>query len=602
MKEGAGRFFPYSDGVKMQKNEQLELTITDLSEEGLGIGKRDGFVWLVKGALIGDRILAQALKLKKHYGFARLIELLTPSPDRVEAPCRIAGQCGGCQLQSLKYSAQLKFKTRKLFTDLCRIGGVEEAFLREISDPIVGMENPLRYRNKAQYPIARDRMGRPAAGFYAGRSHRLIPCEDCLIGAEENRDILSILLRWMERFDIPPYDEGSGKGLIRHALIRKGYYSGEWMLCLVINGRSLPHWESLLSELKEAETPDPEDPEGEGFGAEFPSAGKEEGRENGGKRARSKIRLRSFSFSIHTGRDNVIMGREIVNLYGPGFIEDRIQGIRFRISPLSFYQVNPVQTERIYETVLEFSALSGTEIVFDLYCGIGTISLLLSAAARRVYGIEIIPDAVRDARENAERNGIENAYFFTGAAEELLPRWHAEHPGERIDLVCVDPPRKGCDERCLETIISMSPERLIYVSCDPATLARDIKYLREHGYELKRVRPFDNFPETVHVETVCLLSKFSGAKSHISGKVEMDEMDLTAAESKATYAEIRNWVQENYGFRVTNLNIAQVKRKHGIIERENHNKPKSEDSRHPRCPEEKEKAIEEALKHFQMIE
>ncbi|MCR5009083.1 MAG: 23S rRNA (uracil(1939)-C(5))-methyltransferase RlmD [Oribacterium sp.] len=456
----------------MKKNEQFTVTIEDFSSEGLGIGKTDaGFVWFIKDTVIGDTVLAAATKVKKNYGFARLVKVLEKSEFRAEPPCPIAGKCGGCQLQQMSYEAQLQFKKDKVYNDLLRIGDVEKEVLDKTFEPVVGMTEPFRYRNKAQFPIARNKDGRIIAGFYAGRTHSVIECEDCLLGVKENKIILDKIIAWMERYDIDPYDEASGKGLVRHVLIRKGFKSGELMVCLVINGRSLPCKEELVKEL----------------------CGKEG--------------VDSLSFSVNTERTNVIMGTQIVDIYGPGYIEDSIGNIKFRISPLSFYQVNPVQTEQMYGAALEFADLKGTENVWDLYCGIGTISLFMSQKAKKVYGVEIIPEAIRDAKQNAELNGIANAEFYVGAAEEVLPEWYKQHPEERIDVVCVDPPRKGCDERALATIVDMAPEKLVYVSCDPATLARDVKYLRNQGYELRRVRPVDNFCETVHVETVVGLQK-----------------------------------------------------------------------------------------------
>lgn len=454
----------------MEKNQQFQVTITDYSSEGLGIGKTEGqFVWFIKDTVIGDEVIAAATKVKKHYGFARLVKLVNPSPARETPACPIARQCGGCQLQQMRYPAQLHFKQEKVYNNLLRIGEVPKALLDEVFQPIVGMESPFRYRNKAQYPIRRDKSGKIIAGFYAGRTHDVIACDDCLLGVEENKAILNAIVTWMEDYSIDPYDEKSGEGLVRHVLCRKGFRSGQHMVCLVINGTRLPHQEALVEKL----------------------CGQ----------------VDSLSFSVNTENTNVIMGTKIVHLYGPGHIEDSIGEVRFRISPLSFYQVNPVQTEEMYGAALEFADLQGTENVWDLYCGIGTISLFLSQKAKQVYGVEIIPEAIEDARQNAALNGITNAEFYVGAAEEVLPAWYETHPDECIDVVCVDPPRKGCDEKALNTIVQMAPEKLVYVSCDSATLARDVKYLRAAGYELRHVRPVDNFPETVHVETVALLTK-----------------------------------------------------------------------------------------------
>ena len=461
----------------IKKNDEFELKITDLSDDGAGIGRNDGFIWFVKDAVIGDRILAGATKVKKNYGFARLVRVLEPSPDRIAPECPIARSCGGCQLQQLNYDAQLRFKFEKVLNDLKRIGGFENA--EKLFRPIIGMPVPFRYRNKAIYPIRRNREGRIIAGFFAGRTHSVIECEDCLLGIEENRKVLDIVIRFMERQGIDPYDEINHRGTVRHVLIRKGFFTGELMVCIVINAPDLKDAEELCRMLKEA----------------LPA-------------------LRSFSLSINTEKTNVIMGTKLKHLLGPGYIEDEIHepdaAVRFRISPLSFFQVNSVQMERLYRTALEYAGLTGKETVWDLYCGVGTISLFLAKHAAKVYGVEVIPEAIDNARENAELNGIRNAEFFVGKAEEVLPAWYEkeyEKSGERIDVIVVDPPRKGCDENCLRTIVQIGPERVVYVSCDPATLARDLKYLCANGYTLSRVQPVDMFPQTVHIETIVLLQR-----------------------------------------------------------------------------------------------
>ena len=421
----------------------------------------------MKDALIGDKIEASAMKMKKNYGFARLVKVLEPAPGRVEARCPVARACGGCQMQELSYAEQLKFKEKKVYNHLKRIGGLENIPM----EPIIGMEHPWRYRNKAQFPIGTGKDGYPVAGFYAGRTHSLIPVPDldCLLGCEENKILLSIVLTFMREFKISAYDENLHKGLVRHVLLRKGFSSGELMVCLVINGNKLPHADEFVERMK--------------------AAG-----------------VASVSLSVNKEKTNVIMGLEIINLYGPGYITDKIGNIEYRISPLSFYQVNPVQTERLYGTALEFADLSGGETVWDLYCGIGTISSFLAQKAGKVYGVEIIPEAIDDARANAERNGIKNVEFFVGKAEEVLPEQYEKNQ-IYADVIVVDPPRKGCDVVCLETILKMAPKKVVYVSCDSSTLARDVKYLCENGYEVKRVRPVDMFPMSGHVETVVRLDR-----------------------------------------------------------------------------------------------
>ena len=453
--------------MEIKKNDIFVITIEDMSEDGAGIGKLDGYIWFVKDALIGDVIEASAMKMKKNYGFARLVRVLEPAPGRVEAKCPVARACGGCQMQELDYAEQLKFKEKKVFNHLKRIGGMEEIPM----EPIIGMEHPWRYRNKAQFPIGTGKDGQPIAGFYAGRTHSLIPVPelDCLLGCEENKELLRVILDFMKEFKISAYDENLHKGLVRHALLRKGFSSNELMVCLVINGNKLPHAEQFVERLLEL-----------------------------------PMNVASISLSVNKEKTNVIMGTEIINLYGPGYITDKIGNIEYRISPLSFYQVNPVQTERLYGTALEFADLSGGETVWDLYCGIGTISSFLAQKAGKVYGVEIIPEAIDDARANAERNGIKNVEFFVGKAEEVLPEQYEKNQ-VYADVIVVDPPRKGCDSVCLDTILKMAPKKVVYVSCDSSTLARDVKYLCENGYEVKRVRPVDMFPMSGHVETVCRL-------------------------------------------------------------------------------------------------
>ena len=551
--------------MNYKKNDIVVIKIEDMGTEGEGIGKAEGFPLFVKDAVIGDEIKARIVKVKKNYGYGRLEEILTPSPFRATPRCTYHRQCGGCQLQSLSYDKQLEFKQQKVRNNLLRIGGFSAEELERIMEPIVGMEDCWHYRNKAQFPIGTDKQGNPIAGFYAGRTHTIIANTDCALGVSENKEILEAVLLWMRSYRIPAYEEKSGKGLVRHVLIRKGFTSGELMVCLVINGRKLPKAKELVEALMQIKN------------------------------------MTSVSYSINEKNTNVIMGTEIVPLWGKETIQDAIDDISFSISPLSFYQVNPVQTKKLYELAVEYAQLTGKETVWDLYCGIGTISLFMARRAGRVYGVEIIPQAIRDAKENAERNGIKNAEFFVGKAEEVLPEKYARE-GISADVIVVDPPRKGCDEKCLETMLKMHPERIVYVSCDSATLARDLKLLREGGYEPVRVRAVDQFPMSVHVECVVLLSKHHEVKHHVNVRLDMDELDITSAESKATYEEIKSYVaKHNEGMKVSNLYIAQVKAKYGIIERENYNKAKSDNVRQPQCPKEKEKAIEAALKYFQMI-
>lgn len=452
--------------MDFKKNDIVTVTIEDMGKDGEGIGKVDGFTLFIKDAVIGDVVEAKLMKVKKNYGYARLMKIVTPSADRVEPKCPVYRQCGGCQIQALDYQAQLKFKERKVRGNLERIGGFTDIPL----EPIMGMEEPYHYRNKAQFPVGMDKNGEIVTGFYAGRTHDIIPNTKCYLGSEGNEEILQVVLDYMKTYNVSAYDEAKGKGLVRHILIRTGFTSGEIMVCLVINGKKLPKSEKLVEALKKIQG------------------------------------MTSITFNVNEKRTNVILGEEIKLLWGRTYIQDNIGDITYRISPLSFYQVNPVQTKKLYETALEYADLKGEETVWDLYCGIGTISLFLAQRAKQVYGVEIVPQAIEDARENAVLNHIENAKFYVGKAEEVLPELY-DQEGIYADVIVVDPPRKGCDEKCLETIVKMQPKRVVYVSCDSATLARDLRYLCDRGYEVKRVRGCDMFPMTGHVETVVLMTR-----------------------------------------------------------------------------------------------
>lgn len=450
--------------MEFKKNDSVTVSVTDMGQDGEGIGKAEGYTLFIKDAVVGDKVRAKVIKAKKNYGYARLMEVLEPSPDRVEPRCSCARQCGGCQIQALSYQRQLQFKEEKVRNVLERIGGFEKIPLQ----PIIGMENPYRYRNKAQFPIGTDREGRPIAGFYAGRTHTIIPQEDCVLGVRENKAILEVILGFMEEFSIPAYREEEGSGLVRHVLIRYGFATKEIMVCVVINGDRLPKAEILAERLSDI-------------------AG-----------------MTSISINKNKRRTNVILGEEVEVIWGRPFIEDVLDGVRYQISPLSFYQVNPVQTKVLYEKALQYAGLHGTETVWDLYCGIGTISLFLARQAGKVYGVEIVPQAIEDARRNAALNGMENVEFMVGKAEEILPEKY-EKEGVSADVIVVDPPRKGCDPELLDTMLQIRPKRIVYVSCDPATLARDLRLLCAGGYKLQKVQPVDQFPHSVHVENVCLL-------------------------------------------------------------------------------------------------
>lgn len=553
----------------MNKNDIVTVEITDIGVSGEGIGHVDGYTLFIKDAVIGDVVEAKVMKAKKNYGYARLMKVITPSEYRVEPKCVFARRCGGCQIQEMSYDRQLVFKDQKIRGNLERIGGFTKDQIDTVMQPVVGMEHPFGYRNKAQFPFGTDKEGNPITGFYAGRTHDIIANTDCALGVEQNKEILEIILQYMRENKIKSYDEKTGKGLIRHALIRYGFKTKEIMVCLVVNGKKLPKAERLIEKLIQIEG------------------------------------MTSITISPNTRRDNVIMGDSYEILWGQGYITDYIGNVKYQISPLSFYQVNPVQTEKLYGLALEYADLKGDETVWDLYCGIGTISLFLAQKAKQVYGVEIVPQAIDDAKENAKINAIDNAEFFVGKAEEVLPEYYAEyereHNGEtaHADVIVVDPPRKGCDETLLETIVKMQPEKVVYVSCDSATLARDLKYLCANGYEIKMCRGVDQFPQSVHVETVCLLSR-----EKVDGYVNVDlDTDKIVSKSKtgtATYKEIKEYINDKYGFTVSSLNIAQIKDKCGLDKRKNYNKG-AEGHKVPACPEKKEKAILDAFEHLGLV-
>ena len=558
--------------MEFRKNDLVTLEIEDCGIDGEGIGKADGFTVFVKDAVIGDTVTAKIIKAKKNYGYGRLMEVLKPSPHRVEPKCEFARQCGGCQLQALSYDQQLVFKTNKVKGHLERIGGFTDIPM----EPIIGMDELFHYRNKAQFPVGRNKEGKIVTGFYAGRTHNIIENRDCALGVAENKEVLDRVIAHMEKYGIEPYNEATGKGLVRHVLIRYGYFTKEVMVCLILNGNKIPKEEQLVKSL-----------------CEIPG-------------------MTSITINVNKKHSNVILGEEIRLLWGQEYITDRIGDISYQISPLSFYQVNPMQTQKLYAKALEYADLHGQETVWDLYCGIGTISLFLAQKAKFVRGVEIVPAAIENAKENAKLNGLENTEFFVGKAEEVLPREYKKN-GVYADVIVVDPPRKGCDETLLETMIEMNPERIVYVSCDSATLARDLKYLCERGYELRKVCPVDQFGMTVHVETVVLLSH-KKPDGHINVKVEFGEgegkvpLDNIAKRAetykpkeRVTYKMIKEYIEAKYGFKVHTAYIAEVKRDLGLpmYDAPNAVEELKQPRKHPTV--EKVEAIKDALKHFEVI-
>ena len=558
--------------MEFRKNDLVTLEIEDCGIDGEGIGKADGFTVFVKDAVIGDTVTAKIIKAKKNYGYGRLMEVLKPSPYRVEPKCEFARQCGGCQLQALSYDQQLVFKTNKVKGHLERIGGFTDIPM----EPIIGMDELFHYRNKAQFPVGRNKEGKIVTGFYAGRTHNIIENRDCALGVAENKEVLDRVIAHMEKYGIEPYNEATGKGLVRHVLIRYGYFTKEVMVCLILNGNKFPKEEQLVKSL-----------------CEIPG-------------------MTSITINVNKKHSNVILGEEIRLLWGQEYITDRIGDISYQISPLSFYQVNPMQTQKLYAKALEYADLHGQETVWDLYCGIGTISLFLAQKAKFVRGVEIVPAAIENAKENAKLNGLENTEFFVGKAEEVLPREYKKN-GVYADVIVVDPPRKGCDETLLETMIEMNPERIVYVSCDSATLARDLKYLCERGYELRKVCPVDQFGMTVHVETVVLLShKKADSYIHIDvefgegeGKIPVDSIAKRAEaykpKEKVTYKMIKEYIEAKYGFKVHTAYIAEVKRNLGLpmYDAPNAVEELKQPRKHP-TPE-KVEAIKDALRYFAVI-
>ena len=581
--------------MSYSKNDCVELTIEDIGVSGEGIGKVDGYTLFVKDTVIGDVVRVKIMKAKKNYGYARLMDIIKPSKDRVEPACPIARQCGGCQIQAMNYNAQLKYKQKLVKDNLLRISGLTEGVDYEMCE-ILGMDTPFRYRNKAQYPVGEDKDGNIVMGFYAGHTHSIIACpdDDCMLGHRDNAFILNAVKEWMKEYRVRAYNENIHKGTVRHVLVRTGYHTDEVMVCLVTK--------KMLR--KEAA--------------------------DGLVKAIQKLKLNVASLVVNINKEdtNVILGKECITLYGRPYIEDYIGDIKFQISPLSFYQVNPKQTEVLYNKALEFAGLKGNESVWDMYCGIGTISLFLAKKAGKVYGVEIVPQAIEDAKNNAKINNIDNAEFFVGKAEEVVPAFYKKQTGvqsdndstdskeydmTRPDVVVVDPPRKGCDKKLLDTIVSMTPDRIVYVSCDSATLARDLKLLVEYGYKVEKVQPVDQFGNTVHVETVVLLSH-KKPDGHINVKVEFGEgegkvpLDNIAkrAESykpkeRVTYKMVKEYIEVKYGFKVHTAYIAEVKRDLGLpmYDAPNAVEKLKQPRKHP-TPE-KVEAIKDALKHFEVI-
>ena len=548
--------------MPLQKNQILTLRIERLSSDGSGVAHSpDGETVFVPGAAPGDDADVRIVKDCKRYAFGILDHLRTPSPDRIPVDCAVAGPCGGCSLRHLDYTAELRAKQENVTDAFRRIGGLDVPVLDICPSPEVD-----RYRNKVQFPVGLDKNGNPCIGFYAGRTHRIVPCPDCKLQPGVLNDIGNALCRFFAENGIQPYNEETGRGLVRHIFLRRGAHSGQIMVCLVCTRPNFPHADALCTRLRE----------------QFAD-------------------IATILLNVNSKNTNVILGTETHTLYGPGYIEDTLCGVPVQLGPLSFYQVNTLAAERLYGIAAQYAQLTPDDLLLDLYCGMGTIGLSMVDHCRELVGVEIVPEAIESAKANAARMGdavAAKSCFFCADAGQAATRLAAE--GLHPDVVMLDPPRKGCDEATLSAVVRMAPRRVVYVSCNPATAARDAAWLEQNGYHAEKVQPVDLFPRTKHCEAVLLLTKLN-VDRHVEVEVSMDELDVTAAESKATYDQIRDYVWEHHQLKVSNLYIAQVKEKCGIKKRENYNKPKSNYNRQPRCPSEKETAIRDALKFYKII-
>ena len=549
--------------MPLQKNQLLTLRIERLSNDGSGVAhSSEGEAVFVPGTAPGDEAQVRIVKDCGRYAFGILDKLLTPSPDRIPVDCAVAGPCGGCSLRHLDYAAELRAKQESVADAFRRIGGLDVPVLDALPSPEVD-----RYRNKVQFPVGRDKDGAPCIGFYAGRTHRIVPCPDCKLQPGVLNDIGNTLCAFFAAHGIQPYDEERGKGLVRHIFLRRGAHSGQIMVCLVCTRPKLPHSDELVALLRE------------------------------------KFRdIATILINVNAKKTNVILGEESVTLYGPGCIEDTLCGVPVRLGPLSFYQVNTLAAERLYGVAAEYAQLEPDDVLLDLYCGMGTIGLSMAGHCRELIGVEIIPEAIDSAKANAARMGdavAAKSRFFCADAGEAAARLAAE--GLRPDVIMLDPPRKGCDETTLSAVVQMSPRRVVYVSCNPSTAARDAAWLGQHGYRAEKVQPVDLFPRTKHVETVVLLSKGEIDSKKVRVEFSLEDMDMSGFQKGATYEQIKAYVLEHTGLKVSSLYISQIKRKCGLDVGQNYNLSKKEDAKVPKCPPEKEAAIRDALKYFQMI-
>ena len=549
--------------MPLQKNQILTLRIERLSSDGSGVAHSpDGETVFVPGAAPGDEADVRIVKDCKRYAFGILDHLRTPSPDRIPVDCAVAGPCGGCSLRHLDYTAELRAKQENVTDAFRRIGGLDVPVLDICPSPEVD-----RYRNKVQFPVGLDKNGNPCIGFYAGRTHRIVPCPDCKLQPGVLNDIGNALCGFFAENGIQPYNEETGRGLVRHIFLRRGAHSGQIMVCLVCTRPNFPHADALCTRLRE----------------QFAD-------------------IATILLNVNSKNTNVILGTETHTLYGPGYIEDTLCGVPVQLGPLSFYQVNTLAAERLYGIAAQYAQLTPDDLLLDLYCGMGTIGLSMVDHCRELVGVEIVPEAIESAKANAARMGdavAAKSCFFCADAGQAATRLAAE--GLHPDVVMLDPPRKGCDEATLSAVVRMAPRRVVYVSCNPATAARDAAWLEQNGYHAEKVQPVDLFPRTKHCETVVLLSKGEVDSKKIRVEFSLEDMDMSEFQDGATYPQIKEYVLEHTGLKVSNFYISQIKRKCGIGVGKNYNLPKSEDSRQPQCPPEKEKAIREAFKYFGMI-
>ena len=540
------------------KNQIYEATVTDYTEEGHGVAHVEGCVVFLPNAVAGERVKLRIEKARKTWAAGKIVEILERSPHRVNRACPVAKLCGGCDFWHLDYEEETRLKAQRVTDCLNRIGGENLERL-----PILAAPTCEGYRNKAQYPVACEK-GRAYAGFFKAGTHQVVENTRCRILPEETDRIKAIVMDYVNKNRVPVYDEATHRGLLRHIYVRRGAVSGQILVCLVVNGNGLPKVSGLIDALKAVP----------GF--------------------------TTLVLSVNTKKGNAVLGDKFVTLYGPGYIEDTLCGLNFRLSARSFYQVNHSQAQRLYREAISLAEITKEDLVLDLYCGVGTITLAMAAAAGRVIGVEVIPQAVEDARENAVRNGIENAEFF--CADAGAAALELEAKGIRPDIITVDPPRKGLNADAIEAIDRMDPRRLVYISCDPATLARDVALLKERGFTLQKALAADLFPRCAHVETVVLLSKGEIDSKNIRVEFSLEDMDMSEFQDGATYPQIKAYVLEHTGLKVSSLYISQVKKKCGLEVGKNYNLPKSEDARQaPTCPPEKENEIREALQYFGMI-